>query len=428
MTKSVLKVKSISKSYKLGSITSGTLSQDLSSFWYKLLKKENPNSKVIQSNNLNQTAENDQVWALRDINLDISKGEIIGVIGKNGAGKSTLLKIISRITSPTSGQVEIIGRVGSLLEVGTGFHPELTGVENIYLNGAILGMTKREIVQKLDEIVEFSGIKRYIDTPVKRYSSGMRVRLGFSVAAHLEPEILLIDEVLAVGDQEFQNKCLGKMDDISKSGRTILFVSHNLDSIRQLCTKAVYLKDGEIQSIGETTKIVSEYQNHELENTNEKFVRNVISGYELTGDLKITNIRFLNINHEEINYFISNEHCLIEISYSFDDKIDKVRKSELTLYIKDVSGKIICTFSTYFKDDDTLINGKNGKIVCTIPKLLLFPGNYIIDVSCYINNNRADWLTNSITMPVIADKSKDGSWKNINTDVFGKVIIEHSWK
>ena len=173
-----------------------------------------------------------------------------------------------------------------------GFHPELTGVENIYLNGAILGMTKREIVQKLDEIVEFSGIKRYIDTPVKRYSSGMRVRLGFSVAAHLEPEILLIDEVLAVGDQEFQNKCLGKMDDISKSGRTILFVSHNLDSIRQLCTKAVYLKDGEIQSIGETTKIVSEYQNHELENTNEKFVRNVISGYELTGDLKITNIRF----------------------------------------------------------------------------------------------------------------------------------------
>ena len=315
-----------------------------------------------------------------------------------------------------------------MLEVGTGFHPELTGVENIYLNGAILGMTKREIVQKLDEIVEFSGIKRYIDTPVKRYSSGMRVRLGFSVAAHLEPEILLIDEVLAVGDQEFQNKCLGKMDDISKSGRTILFVSHNLDSIRQLCTKAVYLKDGEIQSIGETTKIVSEYQNHELENTNEKFVRNVISGYELTGDLKITNIRFLNINHEEINYFISNEHCLIEISYSFDDKIDKVRKSELTLYIKDVSGKIICTFSTYFKDDDTLINGKNGKIVCTIPKLLLFPGNYIIDVSCYINNNRADWLTNSITMPVIADKSKDGSWKNINTDVFGKVIIEHSWK
>src|SRR5688500_14883915 len=236
----VIKVENLSKQYRLGNVGTGTISHDVNRWWHGIRGKEDPYLKIGEENNPSVKSNSEYVWALRDINFAVNHGEVLGVIGRNGAGKSTLLKILSRTTAPTTGSVKIKGRVASLLEVGTGFHPELTGRENIFLNGAILGMTKREIKTKFDEIVDFSGVERYIDTPVKRYSSGMYVRLAFAVAAHLESEILIVDEVLAVGDAEFQKKCLGKMGEVSKGqGRTVLFVSHNIQAISSICERGI---------------------------------------------------------------------------------------------------------------------------------------------------------------------------------------------
>lgn len=238
----IIKIEGVSKLYRLGSIGTGSLGQDLTRAWAKVWGKEDPFAIVGQSNDRTKQADSDFVWSLRDINFSVNKGETLGVIGRNGAGKSTLLKILSRVTGPSTGSIKINGRLASLLEVGTGFHPELSGKENIFLNGAILGMRKAEIRSKLDEIIDFAGVARYIDTPVKRYSSGMYVRLAFAVAAHLDPEILVVDEVLAVGDAEFQKKCLGKMKDVSEhDGRTILFVSHNMSAVEKLCTRSILL-------------------------------------------------------------------------------------------------------------------------------------------------------------------------------------------
>ena len=255
----------ISKQYRLGLVSTGTLSHDLKRWWtVSILRKEDPYLKIGSVNDRSKKADSEYVWALRDIDFKVEQGDVVGIIGKNGAGKSTLLKLLSRVTGPTLGQIRARGRIGSLLEVGTGFHPEMTGRENIYMNGAILGMTKQEISSKLDEIVDFSGCERYIDTPVKRYSSGMKVRLGFAVAAHLDPEILVVDEVLAVGDAEFQKKAIGKMQDVAQGeGRTVLFVSHNMASIRQLCRSCVLLENGSVKSIGEVNEIVDQYLEQE---------------------------------------------------------------------------------------------------------------------------------------------------------------------
>lgn len=242
----VIKVENISKMYDLGLVGTGTLSKDLNRAWARLRGKPNPYATIAEVNDRTQKAESSAVWALKDINFEVKQGEVLGIIGKNGAGKSTLLKILSQITAPTQGDIKIKGRVASLLEVGTGMHPEMTARQNIYLNGSIMGMTRKEITAKLDEIVDFAGIGKYIDTPIKRFSSGMNVRLGFAVAAFLEPEILIVDEVLAVGDAEFQKKAIGKMQDVSKGeGRTVLFVSHNMASVKTLCTRAVVLENGQ---------------------------------------------------------------------------------------------------------------------------------------------------------------------------------------
>jgi lipopolysaccharide transport system ATP-binding protein len=241
----MLKAENISKQYRLGTVGTGTLSHDLNRWWHTFRGKEDPYLQVGGVNDRSAKATEDYIWALRDINFEVQQGEVLGIIGKNGAGKSTLLKLLSRVTAPTTGSIKTRGRIASLLEIGTGFHPELTGRENIFMNGAVLGMTKAEIKAKLDEIIAFSGCEMYIDTPVKRYSSGMKVRLGFAVAAHLEPEILVVDEVLAVGDAEFQKKAIGKMQDLSTGeGRTVLFVSHNMASIKNLCSRVIVLQDG----------------------------------------------------------------------------------------------------------------------------------------------------------------------------------------
>lgn len=259
MSETVIQIENLSKLYRLGEVGTGTLSHDLHRWWAKVRGKEDPFAKLGEENR-RDIKGGDWVWALRDVNYNIHQGDVVGIVGKNGAGKSTLLKLLSRVTAPTTGSVKVKGRIASLLEVGTGFHPELTGRENIFLNGAILGMSRAEIKRKMDDIVDFAGVERYVDTPVKRYSSGMYVRLAFAVAASLESEILVVDEVLAVGDQEFQNKCLGKMKDVSsKEGRTVLFVSHNLASIKSLCTTAVLVKNGTVTLSGQVQDVIKSY-------------------------------------------------------------------------------------------------------------------------------------------------------------------------
>lgn len=291
MSNTVIEFNNVGKQYILGTIGTGTLSQDLNRWWANIRGKEDPYLKIGEANDRTQKGDSRFVWALRDINFKVDQGDVVGIVGKNGAGKSTLLKILSRVTSPTTGDIKIRGRIASLLEVGTGFHPEMTGRENIFMNGSIMGMTKAEIRNKFDEIVDFAGVAKYVDTPVKRYSSGMMVRLGFAIAAHLEPEILVVDEVLAVGDAEFQKKAIGKMQDVSKGeGRTVLFVSHNMAAVRSLCTRGIMLKNGTVDFIGS----IPETLNHYLKN-----------GDEVRQELIIDNIAWkknsLSISNIEIN-------------------------------------------------------------------------------------------------------------------------------
>jgi lipopolysaccharide transport system ATP-binding protein len=267
----VIKVENIGKQYRLGKVGTGTIGHDINRWWHTFRGKEDPYLKIGEANERSIKGDSDYVWALKDINFQVAQGEVLGIIGRNGAGKSTLLKILSRTTAPSEGTIKIKGRVASLLEVGTGFHPELTGRENVFLNGAILGMTKKEIKAKFDEIVDFAGVERYIDTPVKRYSSGMYVRLAFGVAAHLEPEILIVDEVLAVGDAEFQKKALGKMKAVSHNeGRTVLFVSHNMAAVKSLCTAGVVMRSGRLEFSGSQVEAINYYQS--VNNANDTYL------------------------------------------------------------------------------------------------------------------------------------------------------------
>lgn len=307
-----IKIENISKLYRLGQVGTGSLQQDIKKWWWKTMGKGDPFFKVGEVNDRTSKGKSDYVWALKDINFDVKQGEVLGIIGRNGAGKSTLLKILSKTTSPTSGIIKVNGRIASLLEVGTGFHPELTGKENIFLNGAILGMTKKEIRSKFDEIVNFSGVERYIDTPVKRYSSGMYVRLAFAVAAHLEPDILIVDEVLAVGDAEFQKKCLGKMKDVSvNDGRTVLFVSHNIAAIKTLCTQGVVLQNGTVSYSGNALGAVEYYQK----------LTNIISSIDHKGDIESApgnqNIKILKFNTQPIkgNYLTISSGVEFELTF-----------------------------------------------------------------------------------------------------------------
>ncbi|MCQ2109730.1 MAG: polysaccharide ABC transporter ATP-binding protein [Fibrobacter sp.] len=294
-----IEFENISKQYRLGLVSTGTLSHDLNRFWQtKILRREDPYLKVGETNDRASKGSSDYVWALKDINFKVEQGDVVGIIGRNGAGKSTLLKLLSRVTAPTTGIIRAKGRIASLLEVGTGFHPEMTGRENIYMNGAIMGMTRAEISRKLDEIVDFSGCERYLDTPVKRYSSGMTVRLGFAIAAHLEPEILVVDEVLAVGDAEFQKKAIGKMQDVSKGeGRTVLFVSHNMGAVRNLCKTGIVLNQGQVAFEGSAEEAIGFYtsnQNIQFPTTRRLSSEDHLSNIALTKNLEIIEARLLN--------------------------------------------------------------------------------------------------------------------------------------
>ena len=297
-----IEFENVGKQYRLGLVTTRTLSHDLNRWWtVNVLRKEDPYLKIGEVNDRSVRGGSDYVWALRDINFKVEQGDVVGIIGRNGAGKSTLLKLLSKVTGPTTGCIRARGRIGSLLEVGTGFHPEMTGRENIFMNGAILGMTKAEVSRKLDEIVDFSGCERYLDTPVKRYSSGMKVRLGFAVAAHLDPEILVVDEVLAVGDAEFQKKAIGKMKDVSQGeGRTVLFVSHNMESIKMLCDKGMVLSQGQIAMTGTAEDCVNHYLDHLA-------VKDIVSRVEINAS-HLENIATLTHDVSFLYAEMCNEH------------------------------------------------------------------------------------------------------------------------
>ncbi len=326
MNKPIIEVKNLSKLYRLGTIGSTTLYESINRWWYKMRGKEEMLNKIgaghrmVEPDDPQAGPEPNTMWALKDVSFTVNKGEIVGIIGKNGAGKSTLLKLLTRITEPTSGEAIMRGRVASLLEVGTGFHGELTGRENIYLNGAILGMKKKEIDNKFDEIVEFSGVEKFIDTPVKRYSSGMYVRLAFAVAAHLEPEILLVDEVLAVGDVEFQKKCLGKMKDVAAGGRTVLFVSHNMSAIRNLCDRTLLVDCGTLILDANTPKVVSQYLDRNLSKEAniyaEAFEKNIEGVINRNNpSIRLKEIALFNQNGLLGNTFHSGESIRISITY-----------------------------------------------------------------------------------------------------------------
>ena len=365
----------ISKQYRLGLVSTRTLSHDLNRWWQtSILHKEDPYLVIGSVNDRSTAADSEYVWALKDIDFKVEEGDVVGIIGKNGAGKSTLLKLLSRVTGPTIGTIKARGRIGSLLEVGTGFHPEMTGRENIYMNGAILGMTKQEISKKLDEIVDFSGCERYVDTPVKRYSSGMKVRLGFAVAAHLDPEILVVDEVLAVGDADFQKKAIGKMKDVSKGeGRTVLFVSHNMTSIKALCKRGVILKNGMLVDDGPVDTIVSHYLRGDSEVDNYK----CWEVPEIKGDgfeLLEIGVRRKNGNYNDVMRM--DQDLEVVIRYRLDRPVECFW---ITMHMKNEQGNKIFSFGGGGRCYDKHHEAGEYIQICTIPANFLNWGNYAID-------------------------------------------------
>lgn len=389
-----IKVENLSKIYQLGNIGTGTISKDLQRWWTtRILGKEDPFLKIGQINDRTTKSNNDIVYSLRDINFEIAQGDAVGIIGRNGAGKSTLLKILSRVTAPTTGKINIKGRVASLLEVGTGFHPELTGRENIYLNGAILGMRKAEITRKLDEIIDFSGVERYIDTPVKRYSSGMYVRLAFAVAAHLESEILIVDEVLAVGDAEFQKKCLGKMGEVSQGdGRTVLFVSHNMAAIKFLCSHSILLSNGMIHSFNETNNVIKEYINNTLSvNQSLTFDKSIREGNQ---SITVRSFELLNSINENVKSIVSGETIKFRFHLVNNNTVDGDKKVRIGLGINNANQDRIAHIDSYHKDKTILIKSstKDFIIEFTIEKFPFNEGQYSFAIMIMVNEEISDWI------------------------------------
>ena len=393
----------VGKQYRLGLVTTKTLSHDLNRWWQTTIRgKEDPYLKIGETNDRTIAGSSEYVWALRDIDFKVEQGDVVGIIGKNGAGKSTLLKLLSKVTGPTVGTIRARGRIGSLLEVGTGFHGEMTGRENIYMNGAIMGMTKNDISRKLDEIVAFSGCERYIDTPVKRYSSGMTVRLGFAVAAHLEPEILVVDEVLAVGDAEFQKKAIGKMQDVSRGeGRTVLFVSHNMASIRALCHNGILLENGGIKYSGDIESVVLEYQR-----TNQQYIVSRIADRldrKANGKLKLIDMKLKNMNDEVIDGVAIGDAFKICVTLQNNGWGAADEIQQLSVGINDEYGQRIIVVNNQFlgKEIDVPEDGSPAQVEFVIKKCPLAIGTYTM--AFYLTdkfNNIIDWIDNITTLYV----------------------------
>ena len=361
MSNTVISVEHLTKQYDLGVIGTGTISRDLNRWWARVRKQPDPYTRIGQKDAFERIGES--ILALDDVSFTVKQGEALGIIGRNGAGKSTLLKILSRVTAPSSGVVKVRGRIGSLLEVGTGFHPELTGRENVYLNGAILGMKKEEVTRKFDEIVDFSGVEKFINTPVKRYSSGMYVRLAFAVAAHLDPEILIVDEVLAVGDAEFQKKCLGKMGDVATEGRTVLFVSHNMNAIEKLCQRTLLLKGGCIDNQGLTREVISNYLNDAVLSGTGSFDLSDHPLRKTKNGPIIQNVSLFS-SGTLTNRFFPHSSLRIKIKMRTPSILSNLR---FAVAVEDDLGRRIFTVASYFQEINNFgKNTSNDEIICQI--------------------------------------------------------------
>lgn len=426
MSDVVIRVENLYKEYRLGTISHGTLHRDLQSWWARIRGKEDPNSIIPLHDRLPErgpAAENPHILALNDVTFDVRQGEVLGIIGRNGAGKSTLLKILSEVTAPTKGTVKMKGRVASLLEVGTGFHPELTGRENIYLNGAILGMTKKEITRKFDEIVDFADIEKFIDTPVKRYSSGMYVRLAFAVAAHLEPEILIVDEVLAVGDAQFQKKCMGKMGDVAKGGRTVLFVSHNMAAVENLCENGIVLDKGRMTYAGKALDSINRYLNSLIvKNEQNIAAREDRKG---TGKVHVTKVEIENDRGEKNIPFPLGSNLRFRISYSANESLKNPR---VIIGIYDSMNVGVTRFDTAIAGRLPSVLTDSGQITCTTEAINLSPGRYFINIAFFRNGIMEDYLAHVGFLDIV-DSDYFGSGKMFSeSDVrLTKVLIKHTW-
>ncbi|MBC8508585.1 MAG: ABC transporter ATP-binding protein [Anaerolineales bacterium] len=416
MSDLAISIQNISKVYRIDPTTGGaasrTLQEDLVNF------AKNPLRRTTSS-------KKQEIWALNDVSFDVHEGEVIGLIGRNGAGKSTLLKILSRITEPTHGFADIFGRVGSLLEVGTGFHTELTGRENIYLSGAILGMRKAEIDRKFDQIVEFSGVSKFIETPVKRYSSGMAVRLAFAVAAHLDPEILLVDEVLAVGDASFQKKSLGKMSEVAESGRTVIFVSHNMGAIKNLCTRAVLLDGGKALVDGDVDHVVQEYlitASEKGEWHTEIADREDRQG---SGALRFTGFQLRGSNGSTVEAAVAGE--AVEFVLQFQCNSEKIQNASIMIWLRDAFTKGLLRLGTELTAQSFNELPQEGKIICRVPRFSLRPGRYFIDLGADIDGVKADRVIRAVTLDVVGGDFY-GSGKVPLHPNDGDLLCEHSWR
>jgi lipopolysaccharide transport system ATP-binding protein len=421
----VISCEHLSKTYHLGQIGSGTLTDDLKIWWAKTRGKPNPLLKIGEVDQGNRYGE--ELWALRDVSFTVEQGEVLGIIGRNGAGKSTLLKILSRVTAPTSGRIRVKGRVASLLEVGTGFHPDLTGRENTYLNGAILGMSRKEVTRKFDEIVDFSEVQKFIDTPVKRYSSGMYVRLAFAVAAHMDPEILVVDEVLAVGDAEFQKKCLGKMGDVARKGRTVLFVSHNMVAVHGLCEKVAHIDHGTILEIGSPDEVIGDYLSSSVKNDGEIHELTEIPDRIGNGPLKFTSWWIKDEKLAKKNTIICGDKVSVFLKYRTESMDrSRIKDVSLTLVVNDLYGRPILGGSTYYSDSNFTHVPEMGVFECDLGNLMLMPGTYRLHIRIAVRGEESDSIENA------------GSFDVIQSDIFGSgrfpdhkhgiILITPKWK
>ena len=425
MSEVVIDCENVSKLYRLGEVNFSSLKDDISRMWASLTGAKDPALLMAEENDRSQKNQSDYVWALKDINFKVNHGEVLGLVGRNGAGKSTMLKILSKVTAPTTGSIKVKGRVASLLEVGTGFHPELSGKENMYLNGHILGMTKKEIDRKFDEIVDFAGVEKYLDTPVKRYSSGMYVRLAFAVAAHLEPEILIVDEVLAVGDADFQKKCLGKINDVSKKdGRTILFVSHNMASVQSICSHVIVMQNGTITFDKGPTIEGIQFYNQSVVN---KVINSDFSSRRDrvgTGELRFLSLDFLNEKRQMAATIVSGQYTVIRFNYT-------VKSSQKVV-------SIVATFASLTGESKFIIStelvgagysnvNSDGHFDCIIRKFPLAPGEYMVSILAKtVGGEILDWIQEARKIDV-ENGDFYGTGKNILTG-HNSVLIEHSWQ
>ena len=416
----------ISKQYRLGLVSTKTLSADLNRWWTMNIRgKEDPYLKIGSVNDRASAADSDYVWALRGIDFKVEQGDVLGIIGRNGAGKSTLLKLLSKVTGPTTGTIKARGRIGTLLEVGTGFHPEMTGRENIFLNGAILGMSKQEIASKLDEIVFFSGCERYIDTPTKRYSSGMTVRLGFAVAAFLDPEILVVDEVLAVGDAEFQKKAIGKMQDVSQGeGRTVLFVSHNMASIRRLCTRGLLLNNGTIYYQGGIEDTVDEYMKLGMDKYRGQAIATLPRQGKCSGKIKFVGLSLLDTTGE-----VASPVCGKPLNIKIDIEVQDpgFNNCRFSIDISDMYGTKLSTFPTDAQCDGLSLCSGTKSIICRIPRLPLTEGIYRLTLWCAIGKETADFIESLVTFEVSGDDFFETGRKT-SQNLLGRIVLcDYSW-